>query len=519
MQRRSRRQPLHRPASGDASTHAPPYPINEPWQSALRAGCIALRTRAYLIGGALRDALLGYEPDDLDVATATDPFLFGEALAQATGGAFVPMDKERRIARVVVAGWAPPHVDLVPMPAQIEQHCAGRDFTVNALALPLNGASAEWTEALVDPCNGRADLQARVLRAIHDGIFRDDPVRLLRAIRLAAERGLTIEPVTLALLQRDAVLLTDALRDSPERVRDELARLLRLEDSALWLERLDTWGLLTRAFPELEAGRGVDQPFIHVWDVLTHQLKAVGALEALLRGELAGAAEVLRPEWRPAFERYLREELVKGRERLAALKLATLLHDVGKPATKALEPSGRARFFGHDDLGAELAAAAMERLRFSKRETEMVRLLVQEHLRPAQLSTGAALPTDRALYRFFRDTAGEGLGLLLLHLADAWATRGPATTPEAWAATVRRVVYVLERHLQAPAVAAPPKLISGHDLMSRFGLSPGPLIGRLLEAVREAQAAGEVTTKEEALEYARRLLQQEAAETGGPSDA
>lgn len=491
---------------------------------------------AYLVGGALRDALLGRLPVDIDVAlSGGSPLEVGQALAKLVDGSAVLLDRERQMVRVAASHLQPPHLDLTPLRGTVIADLRERDFTCNALALPLGAAfDPDWPERLIDPFGGRVDLEARRLRVVHDGVFHEDPVRLLRAARLAAELELTVEPGAEEAIARNAPLVSEA---SGERIRDELVRLLLVPHAAPWVERLDKWDLLCRVLPELGLGKGVDQPFFHFWDVFQHHLHALAALEVALAGlptmpngrqgeqavPLAGEANevpsldlAIEAAWSPTIEANLSEELGGGRPRLVVLKLATLLHDIGKPATKTVEPDGRTRFFGHAEVGAAMAAKAMERLRFSRREIETVQILLQEHLRPTQMGHP---PSDRALYRFFRDLGEEAYSLLLLHLADARATHGPSIDLPAWESFLRSVGEMLRWRFAPPRRETPHRLIDGHALMAALNLSPGPLIGRLLEAVEEARALGQVRTREEALAYAARLVPDQAPVTDGFQEA
>ena len=203
---------------------------------------------------------------------------------------------------------------------------------------------------------------------------------------------------------------------------------------------------------------------------------------------------------------YLADEISEGRPRALLLKLAALLHDVSKPQTKSIDDDGRIRFLGHADEGARVASTIMRRLRFSTREREFVATLVREHLRPVQLAAVGEVPTLRALYRFHRD-AGDALeGVLLLSLADAAAARGDRMTREGWSRQAAYMNSVLVRLQGEEGIVRAPRLVSGHDIMSQFGVEEGPRIGRLLEAVREAQATARVRDREGALHLVRALL-------------
>jgi putative nucleotidyltransferase with HDIG domain len=274
---------------------------------------------------------------------------------------------------------------------------------------------------------------------------------------------------------------------------------------------MDRLGLLDVELPEVCAGRGVTQPVEHYYDVFGHALATVDVLDGLLCG--APPEGGLRPVWEALQEAfafadlraYLDEEPVPGRSRKALLKLAGLLHDVAKPDARASDESGRIRFFGHAELGARVAQRIMRRLRFSHRETAWVVTLVEEHLRPLQLASPGETPTRRALARFFRDTGDAATGLLLLSLADHLAARGPMASEAAWRAHIAYLAWVLRARFEDERLVRPPRLVSGHDVMAALGIGPGPEVGRVLRAVEEAQEAGDVTTREEALTLIRRL--------------
>ena len=260
--------------------------------------------------------------------------------------------------------------------------------------------------------------------------------------------------------------------------------------------------------PELAAARGVTQPKEHFWDVFEHSIETVGAVERLLRQRETPEEDALtwRVPWSPAIEEHFAEVIAGGRTRAALLKLAGLLHDLGKPGTKTTEQDGRMRFLGHPREGADMAAGLMKRLRFSNRETEMVRLMTEHHMRSGYLARDE-MPTRRAIYRYFRDTGDVGIDTLFLGLADHLAARGPTLDPDEWRRHTETTQYVLTTWFEDRATVSPPKLIDWHVLMERFGLAPGPQIGDLLEAVREAQAAGEIETADEAIELAKKLLE------------
>jgi hypothetical protein len=202
----------------------------------------------------------------------------------------------------------------------------------------------------------------------------------------------------------------------------------------------------------------------------------------------------------PHMRAYLAQDVREGRSRAALLKLAGLLHDVAKPETRALDATGRIRFFGHADRGAETARRVLSRFRYSRREADLVATMVEDHLRPGQLG-GDGPPSRRALFRFFRDTGEAAESVLLLSLADAYAARGPRLRIDGWRRHVAYIAHVLARRNEDVTLVRPPRLLTGEEVMAELRIGPGPEVGRLLTALEEAQGAGEVTSRAGALAF------------------
>ncbi|MEX2247493.1 MAG: HD domain-containing protein [Dehalococcoidia bacterium] len=463
---------------------------------------------AYVVGGAVRDALLGRDVHDLDLAVDRAAMAFAQQLAGALGGHFVPLDEENAVARVVLDDGPLRTVDVAELQGTLDEDLRRRDFTVDAMAVPLEGGE------VIDPLGGLDDLSRRLVRMTSDTVLDADALRLLRGVRIAAELAFDIEPATAAAIHRRAAAVLEA---SPERQRDEVARIFALEDVYGALRTLDALGLLDVLLPEVAAGKGVAQPEqFHAYDVFEHAMRAVESLDMMLRAEAPADDGWLWADVWDAFgslagvlRTYFGEELTPGRSRRALVKLAGLLHDVAKPQTRRIEADGRVRFFGHADLGGRVAAAVLRRLRFSSREVRFVALLVTEHLRPVQLAHAGEAPTRRALYRFWRDLGDAAPGVVFLALADAAGARGPGLTHESWSRQARYMNSVLVRSYGDEGIVHAPRLLSGRDIMTALGLAEGPAIGRLLSALDEAQAAGEVTGTEGALAFVRELAEAE----------
>ncbi len=476
-----------------------------------------------VVGGSVRDLLLGRELHDLDLVVPAGALDLARRVADAMRGAFVPLDDGRDVGRAVlsaadgqtlvvdVAAWRGP---------SLADDLAARDFTINALAAQVQGASA----GIIDVTGGLADLGARLVRTTSDRALPDDPLRSLRAVRLLAELspwGMRLEQDTAGQIRRHAPLVAHC---SGERVRDELARMLAADQPDRWLSLLSQLGLLAVVLPEAEALHGVEQSAPHIWDVFDHTERVLG-YAAWLADWIAGrsrpgdaideaACRALAP-FQPALAAHLAAPVgVTVGSRGGALRWAALCHDWGKPATRELvsDPDGglaRVRFLGHEDVSADLARGALRRLRFSEAEVRWVATIVAGHMRPHHLA-GAGQTGRRAVYRYYRALDAAGVDTALLNLADVRTTAGPGLLPATWQRHLSVAVALIDAYFNRPLEAIrPAPLLDGHDLMTALALRPGRLVGQLLDAVAEAQAAGELHGRDQALAYARQLADDE----------
>ncbi|MBI3088479.1 MAG: HD domain-containing protein, partial [Candidatus Omnitrophica bacterium] len=417
----------------------------------------------YLVGGFLRDALLDRDRVllNVDLAVASRALETARALAAELRGAYICLDEPMGSARIVVSsGEARLELDLSDFRgATIQDDLARRDFTVNAMALPLEawGGGAAWKDKLLDPLGGRQDLAAKRLRACFPKTFEEDAVRILRAFRFSAELGFACEPSMTPLMREAAPKLAQI---SGERVRDELIAVFQTDRASWVLGQLNELGALDVLFPELSPGRGVAQGGYHHLDVFGHQLETVAQCDRMLRDFAEFSSELRAP-----LSAYAGTEVVERRSRAALIKLSGLFHDVGKPATRRTKDDGEIWFIGHEQFGAELIEAVTERLRLSNREADLVRHLVLYHLRPGHLSREPQL-TRRAIFRFFRDLGEDGPACLLVWWADRMATRGPSSHLDQIDQQRARLEELLRAYFLKPEEAVrPPRLMDGHQLM------------------------------------------------------
>ena len=450
------------------------------------------KRRVYLVGGFLRDYLLGRPQMDFDFAVERDALALARAFARQIQGAFVLLDADAGCGRVVKKQNGEIFTfDFADFRADtLEKDVRGRDFTINTLCLSLRDLkdSAPPSEHLLDFTNARRDLNAKVIRMVSSRAFRDDPLRLLRAFSLRAQLGFRIEAKTLTQIKKDRGRIRDV---STERVREEFFKILASGRAYTVIREMDTIGLLAKIIPQLTIMHKVHQGGYHHLDVWRHTLEALRQLELLF--------EEVKPktEW----GEYLNETLGGGHPRTAVVKLAVLLHDVGKPETKKKE-NGRMSFHAHEHVGQRIARIVAKNLKLSVKERHALEDMVLFHLRPGYLSNFPK-PSERSIFRYLRDTKDEAASILFLSLADQRATRGPLTTEHDLAHHEKICLNVLERYFTRKKETPLVRLITGHDLIKKLKLSPSPLFAEILKAVEEQQALGKVRSKEEALKLAR----------------
>ncbi len=480
-----------------------PYWPLEPLR-ALTAG-----TRVWLVGGAVRDLLLQRPVHDWDFAVEGRASDLARRVADALDGAYVLLDAEHDTARAILndpTTHDPVILDFAGLRgATLEEDLFGRDFTLNAIALSLDGE-------LLDPTGGQGDLAARQIKVTTDASFINDPARLLRAVRTAADLGFLIEAQTLALLQRDAASIAHV---AAERVRAELLRILQNDSATSSLRQAEALGLLAHTLPEIAALRQVQQSAPHHYtNVLDHSFAVIAAakvIQAQLRGLTAPPAqrrEVAAPAWawtslekmllpyQTALLTHLAEAVTYESTRADLLCWGALFHDAGKADTRTVDAEGATHFYGHNENSAEAVQTRFTALRFAIKAQSYVKALVQAHMRLTMLSDSPQA-TRRAIYRFFRDTGEAGIGVVLLSLGDILAVFGPHLDRSRWQRTLRVAgMLFAAAFTHSDTVIAPPPLLNGHDLQA-MGIRPGPGLGALLEQLREAQAAGEIETREQ----------------------
>jgi poly(A) polymerase len=474
----------------------------------MSAGLDAARTalagsRAWLVGGSLRDRLLERQTLDVDVDVVVDgdPAQAARAIARAAPrAACFALSEDFGSWRVVARehAW---QVDVEPLRGHtIEADLALRDFTVNAIAEPIEGG------APIDPLGGAADLRARRLRMAGPHAFAADQLRVLRLVRLAVELELEPDTETMRSAATHAAGLSGV---SAERVFVELRRIVAARHVRRGLELMGGLGATAAVLPELEALRGVQQSRFHHLDVYGHTLEVLDRTVELLSAggqagtELDACIGAHRGEIDTLLAQPLADELTRGE----ALRWGALLHDAAKPLTREVRPGdGRVTFLGHDERGAELAREVLGRLRTSERLRAHVAALVRHHLRLGFLVHEPQPLARRTVFAYLHACAPVEVDVTLLSIADRLATRGERSQQAVQAhLTLARdlLADALDWHEQGP----PSPLLRGDELARALEIPTGPRIGELLEQLAAAQYAGELASREQALDYARLLSQ------------
>ncbi len=468
------------------------------------------RYQLYLVGGFVRDFLLGRESWDLDFAVKADPILFGEEVAKKLGARFVPLNFDPPTGRIVRWDEETPDAtaDFTELKSNLREDASQRDFTCNALFVDVVELAQKGSAPILDPLGGLAHLSTRLLVLPNRRVLRDDPIRVLRAFRFAATLNFKLAPETKEAITVSAPLL---LNTAPERVLMEWAWILQTPHAHEQLVCMDELGVLTILLPELVKLKEVPAAGYHHLDGFNHTLETVKMAEKAMAGETEdeGLNELLRRvqdvfQVRFGYKRY----------GTWVVKFAALLHDIAKPKTMTVDEEGDLHFYGHEKVGANMAEQICDRFKLSRREKETVITLVRSHMRPVGLA-GARQLTERALRRFWRDLGDlAGIYCVALSAADLMATRGPEMTQEQRERHYNVLRRLMETYFAIKEMKERIRLITGDEIMERYKIKPSPLVGRALRLIEDAVLDGRVSTKDEAWALLDATMQEWLAQDG-----
>ncbi len=424
-----------------------------------------------MVGGALRDHLLGIESRDIDLVIDRDP-------KEVLRGKAFPLDEERGIYRLL---WQNLTIDVSKMQGKsIEEDLLRRDYTVNALAYDIKG------QRIIDPTGGLRDLKDRLLKPVSQKNLKEDPIRLLRGIRLWLHLPLKMAKKTERAISELSPLLQ---KSAPERIKDELAKIISHPVSHKAILLANRLKLLDKIFPEIAPCTGLFQGKFRGCDLKEHLIYCYQCAERIIN-----FMQFFFPE-EPVQKAVIREA-EKGIRTANLIKIAALLHDIGKPETFRIQ-NDEYTFWGHDRLGGEMAKEAMERLKFSSKSVRLVSDMVANHMRLHLLARTGEI-TPRAKGRFFRNLKESAIPTVILSLADSWASSGDAGFFYLLRYARQMIDFYLEM-LKEEKLQKP--LLSGYEVMDILKIGPGPMVGRVLKSLLEEQTEGKIRTKEEAVKY------------------
>jgi len=460
----------------------------------------------YLVGGAVRDALIARPLHDMDFAMGENPVSLAKHLAKRLNVGFFVLDDDRHTARVVYTDRAglPFPLDFVQFTGEnLDEDLHHRDFTINAMAVSVRDLGV-----VIDPLGGQMDLSRGILQACNRNSLLDDPVRVLRAIRLAHQFEFEYAQDLKRLLVKAAPHLPES---SYERQRDEFFRILEGPDPAGGVADCRQFGVFETLIPPIIEQEPIPASPPHVSPLIEHTQNVIRYYQVILESLLNDSDDSVDKAWwleallvkikcfADPLGQYFNEEITPGRTKKGLALLGALLHDIGKPMTMTTGEDDRLHYLDHDVLGAKLAWEIAKRFELSNAEASWIRTIVRYHMWLLPLMKADGLPERRSVYRFYKEVDEAGIAIALLSLADTLATYETDLSPEKW----HKAISVVEMMLSAwwedgQTVIRPQLYFDGNDLQDIFGMKPGSEIGRLLDELAEGQASGEIQTIAEA---------------------
>ena len=442
----------------------------------------------YLVGGAVRDFAMGKNSPDRDlIVSGADARDFSLRLADFFNAAFVPLDEVNKIYRVVL----PDKVNFFdvtnPVENSLDKDLARRDLTINAVAVNLRSLN------IIDNFGGLCDISNKTLNAISEDNFVDDPLRILRVFRFMSVLGFAISDELLDIVKKHSQLLSVP---AVERVNYELLKLFGGKAAYDAVLALDNAGILEMLFPFVKDLKKVPPNTHHHLDLFHHSLEVVRQIQ-LYYDEAQGDVKS-----------HLDEISFGAHSRLAFLKYAGFMHDIGKFSTWTIEQdTGRHRFIKHDDAGAKLAVPYLKKLNFSNKQIEYIASMIKNHMYPSQVIS-APDATEKSLMRFVRKMDTNAIDIIILAVADRLSARGEAVTVTMVNENISGLQKLMDFYISVKDSLEPlPKLLSGNEVMQILNIKPSPLLGKIINELHEAQLSGDVMTKEHAIEFVRNFKQ------------
>ncbi len=443
--------------------------------------------KIYLVGGSVRDAIMGKDYFDRDlIVIDSDAREFSLKVAEFFDGVFIPLDEDNKIYRVVLKDKIN-YLDITnPVGGSLENDILRRDLTINAIAADIK------TGDILDCCIPYVeDIYSRRLVSVKESNFFDDPLRILRIFRFYSLLGFAVSDELISVAKKYSNLISNPAK---ERVEYELMKLFCGEFSHSALLKMDEVGILELLFPFVKELKQVPPNLHHHLDLFHHSVETVNQLTMLYKNS----------------SNKIKEHLDKvdfgGFSRFAHLKLAAFMHDIGKFSTWTIEPdTGRHRFIKHDDVGAKLAASFLKSMKFSNKQINYITYIIKRHMYPTAVVSSPDL-NEKVMMRYLRKSEDNAIDNILIAMADRLSARGPEITDEIVAENITLLSNLLEFCIEKQDLKPLPKLLNGNDLIDLFNLEQSPRLGQLLNSLHEAQISGDVSTRDEAIEFIKTIL-------------
>lgn len=440
----------------------------------------------YIVGGFVRDLLLGKESSDIDlVVKQGNAQKTAKKIADMLNAYFVTLDEKNNIYRIVFEN-KQDYIDIADIEgADIYSDLSRRDFSINAIAINLH------TLEIIDKYKGVDCIKNKVIKEISEYNLKDDPIRLLRAFRFHSCLGFKLDEGLKKLIQNHGQMLKNT---ATERINAEIIKLFLGKNCAESLKEMDKYNLLEIIFPEIKDIKKIPPNSHHHLCLLEHCLEVVNQVQKYYE---SASIEV---------KNHFEEIVFGSLPRLAYLKLAAFLHDIGKPATWEIdEKTGRHRFIKHDDIGSKIVEKPLKNLKFSNKQIKYIQKIIKYHLYPANVAN-LDISNEKAVLRFYRKMENEVIDLIAIAHADRLSARGPDITEEMVESNINGLKNLLNRYLELKNSIKPlPKLLSGNEIMAILNIKPSPELGQIIELLKEAQISSEVITKDDAIKYIKSL--------------
>lgn len=439
----------------------------------------------YLVGGTVRDFYLGNESVDRDIIVMDeDARVFALKLAEFFDATFVPLDEENKIYRLVMSDKIN-YIDITnPIENSLEKDLMRRDLTINAIAVNIRSGE------IVDISGGVTDIKNGCINYVNELNFVDDPLRLLRVYRFQAMYGFELAPETISAVCRYSDLIH---KPAAERINYELMKLFNGEFAHVALENMNKTWILEEIFPIVKELKQVPPNSHHHLDLFHHSIETVKQVQNLYN---ASSDEV---------KEHLNKIEFGGFSRLAHLKLAAFLHDIGKFSTWTIE-EGKHRFIKHDDVGAKMSLKILKDLHFSNKQADYISSMIKYHIYPSHVMTSPQI-TEKIMMRYVRKMDKNSIDAVILAQADRLSARGPEITDEIVERNISSLNMLLRFYLEARETIKPlPKLLTGDEVMTLLNIKPSRKLGEIMNALHEAQISGDVTSKEHAVDFVKKLV-------------